>query len=304
MLADYVTRYVALHRGLGLKFDEQNRTLLQFAAYAEAHGDQHVQARRIYDWCRLASSPTRARTWFDIAKRFSIFLKAEDPRHETPPAGVFGRGRRPRPAPHLLEPHQVQSVMQAALELPPKGSISPHTYHHLFGLLAATGLRISEALALKREDLGEDGLVVRSGKFGKSRLLPIHPTTRQALDRYLAIRDALGAEGEDLFVVTTGRTPHKGSVHIVFVRLARQLGLRGPGRTPGPRVHDLRHTFAVRALESCGHDRQTVAKHMAALSTYLGHADVANTYWYLEATPVLLHDIAKASERLFGEETV
>lgn len=302
MLTDDVARYVALHRGLGLKFDEQNRTLLQFAAYAEAHGDQHVQTKRVYDWCRTASSPTRARTCFDCARRFSAYLNAEDSQHEVPPAGAFGRGRRPRPAPHLLAPHQVQALMQAALDLPPKGSISPVTYHHLFGLLAATGLRISEALALKREDLSEDGLVVRSGKFGKSRLLPIHPTTRHALDRYLATREALGAKGEDLFVVTTGRAPRKGSVHIVFVRLARRLGLRGPGPTPGPRLHDLRHTFAVRSLESCAHDRQAVANHMAALSTYLGHADVANTYWYLEATPVLLHDIAEAGERLFSGE--
>jgi integrase len=187
----------------------------------------------------------------------------------------------------------------AALELPPKGSISPHTYHHLFGLLAATGLRISEALALKREHLTDDGLIVRSGKFGKSRLLPIHPTTRQALNRYLAVRARLNAAGDDLFAVTTGRAPLKSTVYQVFRRLAHQLGIRDLGRTPGPRVHDLRHTFAVRSLEACAHDRCAVTTHMLALSTYLGHSEVAHTYWYLEATPVLLRGVAEASEQLF-----
>jgi integrase/recombinase XerD len=302
MLSDHVTRYVALHRGLGLKFDEQHRILRQYVAHADVHGDQHTCTERIYDWCRLASSPLQARTRFEVARRFCVFLNTEDGLHEVPPAGAFGRGRRPRPAPHLLEPQDVKAIMDAALDLPPDGEISPHTYHHLFGILATTGLRISEALALKRDDLTDDGLVVRGGKFNKSRLLPIHPTTRQALERYLAIRDRLAPEGDDLFVVTTGRAPHKTTVYLVFRRLAHQIGLRGLGRTPGPRLHDLRHTFAVRSLEACAHDRRAVAGHMLALSTYLGHVELAHTYWYLQATPVLLRSIAEASEQLFNGE--
>lgn len=300
MLSDNVARYVALYRSLGLKFNEQCRILLLFAAHAEAHGDQYTRTDRIYDWCRSASSPLQARNRFDVARRFCVFLHTEDALHEVPPAGAFGRGRRPRPAPHLLEPQDIRAIMHAALELPPRGEISPHTYHHLFGVLATTGLRISEALALKREDLTDDGLVVRGGKFNKSRLLPIHPTTRQALGRYLAIRDRLAPEGDDLFVVTTGRAPHKTTVYVNFRRLAHQVGIRGLGRTPGPRLHDLRHTFAVRSLEACVHDRQAVAGHMLALSTYLGHVELAHTYWYLQATPVLLRSIAKASEQLFA----
>lgn len=302
MLSNDVTRYVALYRTLGLSFREQSRTLHLYSSYAEAHGDQFTLVSRIHDWCATASSPVRARSCYDMVRRFCAYLNAEDSRHEVPPAGAFGRGGRPRPAPHLLAPHQIRAIMNAALDLPPKGSIRPHTYHHLFGLLAATGLRISEALGLQRDDLTDDGLIVRHGKFGKSRLLPIHATTRQALNEYLAIRTRLGSDGDDLFVVTTERAPHKVTAHIIFVKLARQLGLREPGPTPGPRLHDLRHSFAVRSLEACAHDRQAVAHHIAALSTYLGHADVANTYWYLEATPVLLHDIAAANERLFGEE--
>jgi integrase/recombinase XerD len=299
MLSNHVARYVALYRQLGLKFDEQHRTLCQFASYAEARGDSHTRIVRIHDWCATASTPTRARTCYDFVRRFCVFLNAEDHRHEVPPAGAFGRGKRPRPAPHLLEPDQVRAIMAAALELAPKDSIRPHTYHHLFGLLAATGLRISEALALRRDDVTDDGLIVRCGKLGKSRLLPLHVTTRQALTDYRLVRDRLGGAGDDLFVVTTGRAPHKVTAHVIFVRIARALGLREADRTPGPRLHDLRHTFAVRSLEACPHDREAVANHMAALSTYLGHADVNNTYWYLEATPVLLHDIARANEQLF-----
>lgn len=299
MLSDDVARYVALHRKLGLCFNEQSRMLHHYARYAEAQGDRHTLILRIQDWCATASSPIRARICFNTVRRFSVFLNAEEPRHEVPPAGAFGRGAHPRPVPHLLESYQIRAIMDAALNLLPRSTIRPHTYYYLFGLLAATGLRISEALGLQRDDLTDDGLIIRRGKFGKSRLIPIHETTRRALTDYLMIRDRLGTHGDDLFVITTGRAPHKMTVHVIFVTLARQLGFRGEQGTPGPRLHDLRHSFAVRTLESCPHDSQAVAHHMAALSTYLGHSDIAHTYWYLEATPVLMQDIATANEQLF-----
>jgi integrase/recombinase XerD len=303
MLRDDILRYVASHRALGRKFSEQSRMLLLFATYAESFGDEHVKVERIYDWCRTASSHNTARRYFETLRRFVLYASLEDSEHEVPPTGVFGRGMRPRPTPYIIEPEQLQAIMQAALDLPPKGKISSHTYHTVFGLLAATGLRISEALALQCDDLRDDGLVIRNGKFGKQRLLPIQLSTRQALEGYLATREMLGATGKDLFVTTRGCAPHQVRVHIVFVRLARQLGYRGPTGTRGMRVHDLRHTFAVRSLESCSSDREAIAHHMAGLSTYLGHADVSATYWFLEATPVLLRSIATAGERLyFGDE--
>lgn len=301
MLSDDVTRYVTLYRRLGLKFDEQSRTLHLYARYAEAQGDQFTRITRIHDWCATASSPSRARTCYDAVRRLCTFLNAEDSRHEVPPAGAFGRGKRPRPAPHLLEVGQIRAIMDAALDLPPKGSISPFTFHYLFGLLAVTGLRISEALALQRDDLGTDGLIIRHGKFGKSRLLPIDATTRDALAEYTAVRQRLTAKGDSFFVLGSGRAPSKVRAHVVFVEIARNLGIRAQNRTPGPRLHDLRHSFAVRSLEGCAHDRQAVAHHMAGLSTYLGHTSMAHTYWYLEATPVLMHSIAAAGETLFAE---
>jgi len=299
MLRDQIEQYVALHRSFGRKFFEQSRKLELFADYAGNFGDRHTNIERIYDWCRSASSQNVARARFDVVRRFCLYAHAEDQEHEVPPSGVFGRGRRIRPTPNIIEPEQLRAIMQAALALPPKGKISPYTYHYLFGLLAATGLRISEALALQRDDVVEDGLIIRKAKFGKQRLLPIQPSTRAALDTYLTIRRELGAAGNDLFVTIRGRAPHQVRAHVVFVGLARKLGFRGPTGTPGIRVHDLRHTFAVRSLESCPRDREAIGHHMAALSSYLGHADIANTYWYLEATPVLLRDIAAAGEQLF-----
>ncbi|WP_041559195.1 tyrosine-type recombinase/integrase [Novosphingobium sp. PP1Y] len=299
MMNTQIERYVALHRSFGRKFDVQDRLLRQFARYADGFGDRQIKAERLYDWCRSASSQNVARDRFDHLRRFCLYAHAEDQQHEVPPAGVFGSGKRRRPTPHIIEPEQLGAIMQAALDLPPEGKISRYTYHYLFGLLATTGLRISEALALQRGDIADDGLIVRNGKFGKQRLVPILSSTREALDTYLDIRRRLGASGDDLFVTTRGRAPHQTVVHIVFVRLARKLGFRGPTGTPGIRIHDLRHTFAVRSLESCSRDREAIRHHMAALSAYLGHADVANTYWYLEATPVLLRDIAVAGEQLF-----
>ena len=298
-----IAQYVALHRSFGRKFDEQERLLRLFASYAHGFGDQHIKVDRLYEWCRSASSQNVARDRFDQLRRFCLYVHAEDQQHEVPPASVFGRGKRRRPTPYIIEPEQIRAIMRAALDLPPRDKISPHTYHYLFGLLATTGLRLSEALALQREDIETDGLVIRNGKFGKQRLVPIQPSTREALDKYLSIRRRVNAIGDDLFVTTRGRAPHKVVAHIVFVKLARKLGFRGPTGTPGIRVHDLRHTFAVRSLEACSRDREAIRHHIAALSAYLGHTDVAHTYWYLEATPVLLRDIAAAGEQLFLGDT-
>jgi integrase/recombinase XerD len=300
MLMAQVERYVALQRSRGLRFKEQERLLIHYARFASAVGDGFVMTERVRAWSSAASSPGQARVRYDTARCFAAFLRPEDGRHEVPPAGAFGRGRRPRPAPYLLSPDEIAAIMTAALDVPPKGTVSPLTYHHLFGLLATTGLRISEALALKCQDLTDDGLVVRKAKFAKSRLLPLHPSTRAALDRYLAARDRLGASGEDLFVVKHGRAPTKVRAYCVFVRLARALGIRGAPGARGPRLHDLRHSFAVRSLAACPPDRTAVTRHMLALSTYMGHADVAATYWYLQATPVLLNAIAAQAEQAFA----
>jgi integrase len=159
-------------------------------------------------------------------------------------------------------------------------------------------LRISEALALQLHDITDAGLVVRPTKFRKSRIVPLHDTTRRALQAYLVARTQHAGLDATVFLSERRiRLPYS-TVVSVFLRLVRDIGIHpGPGK-PGPRIHDLRHTFAVRSLEQCAGERQAVDRHMLALSTYLGHARLAHTYWYLQATPQLLTDIAAQSESL------
>jgi len=295
MMHHHVDRFIRLHRALGKKFTAQERSLREFAAFAADRSAAHVTAALILDWAGGASTPDAAQGRYDRARALAVFLHAEDARHEIPAAGVLGRSRRRRPAPHILSPGQIKHIQAEALLVPGLNPISPLTYHTLFGLLASTGLRISETLSLRCSDLTLDGLMIRKGKFSKSRLVPVHASTRAALEGYLVSRGTVGDAGDDLFILGHGHAPTATRAHVVFVRIVRKLGYRNP-TGPGPRLHDLRHTFAVRSLESCGNDPQAVLRHMQALSTYLGHVDVANTYWYLEATPVLLQIIAARAE--------
>ena len=172
----------------------------------------------------------------------------------------------------------------------------------MFALLAATGLRISEALALQVGDLTDDGLYIRETKFRKSRLVPLHETTQRALVGYRVLRARLGSADLALFLSQHGTALRYHRVVTVFLKLVRSLGLHpGPGHR-GPRLHQLRHTFAVRSLEQCAGGPVAIALHMTALSTYLGHAHVSDTYWYLQATPLLMTQIAAASEALYRGE--
>jgi integrase len=295
MMHQDVDRFVQLNRALGKKFVEQETSLRAFANFAAERSIKHVTSAVATEWAAGASSPLAAQTRFDRIRALAVFLHAEDARHEIPAAGLMGRSRRRRPAPHILTQNQISQIMQEAFLVPGRTPISPLTYHYLFGLLASTGIRISEALSLRCDDLNADGLMVQKGKFGKSRLVPIHTTTRAALEQYLEARTGVRNAGDDLFVLGHGHAPTATRAHVVFVRIVRKLGLRNP-TGPGPRLHDLRHSFAVHSLEACGSNPQAVLRHMKALSTYLGHADIANTYWYLEATPVLLKLIASTAE--------
>jgi len=254
------------------------------------------QVARVLDWAGRAPSPPQRRNRLFTVRRFAMALHAEDRRHELPPADAFGRGWFERRVPHVYRPDEITALMKAAAGLKPSGSIRPLMYATLFGLLAATGMRISEALALRLEDLTEDGLIIRETKFKKSRLLPLHETTRRALDRYLSVRSRLGTLDGALFISNTAAAPAYPTVVATFLRLARSIGLRAATGKGGPRIHDLRHSFAVRALESCRPEREAVARHIVALSTYLGHGHVTDTYWYLQATPILMRQIAEAGE--------
>ena len=292
-----VERYVTLKRQLGYKYEHEERQLHAYADYAESKGDSHTTTDRIVDWSQQAASSLSVQRRYDRVRKLAIWLHAEDERHEIPPRDAFGRIRPQRRSPQLLTLDEIGRLLEAALTLPPIGSITPHTYHYMFGLMAATGLRRSEAVSLRMSDITSDGLIIRETKFRKTRLVPLHDSVQDAIERYLDIRRKIGGHNEHLFVLSTGRPPSLTGVTNTYIGLARQIGLRGGPGTPGPRLHDLRHGFAVRSLEQAvGTDRQSVDRHTLALSTYLGHVGVSSTYWYLHATPTLLQHIAEAAE--------
>jgi integrase len=196
---------------------------------------------------------------------------------------------------------EIEALLKAALALPPANGLRRWTYHYLFGLIAVTGMRLSEAIGLERADvdLEEGVLTVRQSKFGKSRLVPLHPTTRAALRSYAERRDAhlRSRCGVHFFVAERGGRLLHQYVHRVFWRLSREIGLRRPGDHSGPRVHDFRHRFAIRTLLGWYREGIHVEQQLPALSTYLGHACVRDTYWYLSACPELMEEAARRLDR-------
>ena len=292
----HVERYVAFNRKLGYSFAENERQLLNYARFAMAFGDERTRSDRIIDWASAASSSNAAARRLQTARKFALSLHGEDERHEVPPKGAVGRRTLNRPSPYILTRGQVRQVMDAALRSASRDPVVPYTWHYLFGLLAVTGMRRSEALALRLSDITPDGLVIRQSKFRKSRLLPLHKDSRRALDEYVAIRERLGVPGEHLFVLASGKPPAGETASRAFVRFLRQSGLRGGPGEPGPRLHDLRHSYCAWVLESFDNEKDT-SRQMLALSTYAGHSNLANTYWYLKATPPLLRRIAGQAEQ-------
>lgn len=298
-LTDHVLAYVAYKRSTGLSFRQPELLLGRFAAHAAARGDRVVRSETALAWASQSASPQQKRKRLQLVRELAVYLHAEDERHEIPHRDALGRATYYRLPPRLLSLPQIRQVMDAALELQPAGSITPVAFHHVIGLLAATGLRRSEAAGLHLEDVTSEGLQIRNAKSNRARLVPLHESVQTALDRYLQIRLRCPAPSNHLFVLASGRPLSPDHLTHTFVRLARQLGLRGGPGEPGSRLHDLRHGFAMRALESvvCG-NRREIGRHMLALSTYLGHANATDTYWYLEATPVLLNQVSAATEAL------
>ncbi len=299
MLNRAVKKYLAIRRTLGFKLHSHERLLSNFASFAAARGERHVRSKSAIEWAAAASSPVERDWRLSVLSGFACHARAEDLSHEVPPKRWFG-GRRQRPLPYIFSRDDVRLLLEAATSLRPTGSRRPHTYRTLFGLLVSTGLRISEALALRLDDVTPDGLVIRRTKFRKSRMVPLHQSTAAVLRCYITQERCLGGICVDdhLFVSLRGRRYSYGAVRDTFVGLLLSIGLDPTGRTPRPHLHCLRHTFAVRALERCPirRGRETIERQMCALSTYLGHSHVADTYWYLEATPQLMIDIAKTCE--------
>ena len=301
MLRSDMERYIQLRQSAGFKLSNESLMLRSFVSVAELHGDRYISTDRALAWAGQGSSAAQRNRRISIVRHFAQTLQAEDDLHQVPPRNAFGNAKHRRPPPYIFSPGEITRLIETADQLKPVGSIRPKMLAMLFGLLAATGLRISEALALRVQDVTADGLRILESKFQKSRLVPLHDTTHAVLKRYLATRALTFAATDALFVGIHGKVPNYFGVKDVFDRLVKAMGLHQARNGRRPHIHDLRHTFAVRSLEQYSGDRKAVSRHMTALSTYLGHTNVTGTYWYLEATPVLLRQIAEAAETFQGE---
>lgn len=302
MLMHAVDTYLALRRATGFALDHTEGYLRHFAHFATVRGDTHVVATTAVDWASLATSEAQRSHRLHTIRRFARFMAAEDSRHEIPPVGLFC-GRRQRPIPYIFSDDEIQQLLGAARRLGPPGSLRPQTYSTLFGLLAVTGMRVAEARHLHLHDVTIDGLLIRETKFHKSRLLPLHETTRAALDRYMDQRRHYAGTNPHLFVTRRGGPLSHTVVSETFQQVLKAGGIPHRPARRRLRLMDLRHTFAVRALERSPETREAIGRHTLALTTYMGHACVLDTYWYLEATPQLLTDIAQACETFMHKGT-
>ncbi|MBZ9606180.1 tyrosine-type recombinase/integrase [Phyllobacterium chamaecytisi] len=305
MLIDDANRYIALRRSLGFKLEKTGRHLSCFTHYAKEHGDIHVRAATALAWAEAVSSTrdSRYRRLQEIAL-FARFLHAEDPAHEVPNYHLFYRPKS-RPAPYIYSPEEIVRMLDAAgrLRRQKPSPLRRHVHVMLLGLLASTGLRVSEALNLMLGDLLPNGVLhIRQTKFNKSRLVPMHASVVDALHAYLVVRQRIAGTDDHLFLSVNGKPmSHRTTVHSNFQVILAAAGV-GQDQSRRPRIHDLRHTFATRVLEQCATRRESVARDFIALSTYLGHGNIKHTYWYLEATPDLMADIASAAEALVAGE--
>jgi integrase/recombinase XerD len=289
-----VETYLAVRRAVGFTLSNTEYLLRSFADFAADRKEAHIRTATAIEWASQAKSVAQRHTRHQTICRFAQYLRIEDSRHESPPANHFGY-RKTRRVPHIYSRDEIDGLVLAATRLPSSDLLLPKTYAALISLLAATGLRISEALHLLVSDITSNGLLIRRAKFQKTRLVPLHATAVTGLARYLTHRQEARCGGDHVFVSDEGQPLVYWKVHSVFRTLLKSAGIE-PSAGRWPRIHELRHTLAVRALESSPTGRQRIGQHMLALATYLGHVNINATYWYLETTPELLLDIAVVAE--------
>lgn len=297
-LPGHVERYLTLRRGLGYKLVEHERLLADLVAHVEMTGADHLSVEVMLGWAVAASNDDRRALRLSVARRFASYLSAFDPDTEIPPARVFPvSGRR---VPHLYSPGEIAALMDQAGRLaPPLWAASMTT---MVGLMAVTGIRPGEARRAGRShvELASGELSILDSKNGRSRRLPLHLSTVEALARYLDVRDAhVAAAVTALFVDPAGQQISRSRFAATFRHLVAASGIAtGYGRSA--RAGDLRHSFAVSALAAWHAERADVAARLPVLSAYLGHLRPDNTYWYLQAAPELM---AIAADRLADWES-
>jgi integrase len=298
VLHEALTDYLSLRRALGFQLANAGRLLGQFVGYLEQHAITTVTTEHALAWATLPAEAS-AHWWairLSAVRGFAAYLHSLDPCVQIPPAGLIRAGSC-RATPYLYSDAEIRSLLQAATSLRPR--LRAATYHSLISLLAITGIRIGEAIALDDADFDLDrGLVVvRNTKFNKHRLVPLHPSATQALTEYRQLRQSTHPRPASpaLFLSGAGTRLWHSNITLTFTRLLDQVGLTRRSAACRPRIHDLRHSFAVATLLRWYRDGADIPALMPRLSTYLGHCDPQHTFWYLSAAPELM---ALAGERL------
>jgi integrase/recombinase XerD len=302
-IATLADGYIELRRGLGYRSPSQERAVRAFARHLDQDGhDGAIPLEASLNWATSTASPDPCNPARRLAtvRGFLRHLSVRDGATEVPAPGLLGPAGHRRP-PHVYSDREISDLLRAAAGLAPPGGLRPHSYATLFGLIACTGLRIAEALALTCGDVDLAGgiLTVRAGKRGRMRLIPLHPTALPPMRDYAAGRQrryGLPGNGDAFFRTDRSDRISYRAANSTFIVLRRKLGWTAAGRTGAPRVHDLRHRMVVRRIEAWHAQGADVDRKIAVLATYLGHVEVRDVYWYMSAVPELLGIIADRFE--------
>jgi integrase/recombinase XerD len=298
-LENHLERYLELRRALGFEMRAEGRLLHDFLTFLQGRTlAEPLIAQAAVEWASSRGGSKWQSARLSIARCFLVHLRAHVPAIEVPAPGIIPCGVRPTP--YIYSEAQIAALMKEARALKPEGSLRPHTFATLIGVLASCGLRPGEAVRLRDVDVEMDAtpprLVIRETKFHKSRLVPVDTSTAEALRCYAATRKRLGCDSlsQTFFVSESGTPLAYSTVGATFLGIVRRLGIHG--NSTGPNLRCLRHSFAVRRMVDWYTQGLDVNKLLPHLSVYLGHAKPSNTYWYLTATPDLLRQAASRFE--------
>jgi len=297
-LRKILKEYLDVRRTLGVKLYRTGLNLHQFISFMEKERACVITTKLALHWAKKPKQ-TDPSYWADrlgMVRRFAKYCSAIDSRTEIPSQELLPY-RYKRKQPYIYSDAEIEKLIKAAQKLPSAVGLRPHTYSTIFGLLGVTGMRIGEIVAINQQDvnLKEGVLTIHQTKFGKSRLVPIHPSTQRVLQNYALRRDDVHPKTKtsSFFISDQGTRLTQCTIRWTFNRLSRQIGLRGQTDSHGPRIHDFRHRFAVQTLLRWYRSGRNVQQHMPKLSAYIGHVHVNDTYWYLSSTPELLQLAAK-----------
>jgi site-specific recombinase XerD len=301
-----VQEYLSMRRSLGFKLREDGARLADFVTFMEQCKASYITHELALSWAQAPPAlPSEWARRLGFVRVFARYRSASDARTQIPPNGLLPY-KSTRPRPYIYSDDEVQALLSAALKMRCRTTLRPRTYYCRFGLLSVSGLRLGEALNLELQDVDLQAavLTIRSGKFGKSRLVPLHGSTCEVLADYITRRNRFAAGRSItsyLLVSSRGRRLDDRVVHETFDVLARQIGLRHPSNSPNPRLHDFRHRFALLTLLNWYRGGEDAERLLPVLCTYLGHVNVSDTYWYLQSWPELMREAMTRLERRWEE---